>query len=472
MPDTPSPRPSLLRRLRALPARLGPLWWYGALLFCANRLGDAVNLYAGACLIPARVSAERLGAVRPLLLLAALLATPAGFLVTPAEKFFNVFHERRQYGRAKALLRDATLAVCGLVAVSAAVLAVRPGPILERLRLDLDDRVLLVLTVLLGATGSLRPLVQAAARAFQRFAAVVWSGVPGSFVRLAVLWALLGTWPLRGYLCAQIAADAACIAIALAAAVRFLRVRAARCESYRDARGEMARFAAPLVLCNLLGTGQAFVEAFVIRQRLPASDSAADYFVQMLAMLPFYFGDAIAAFLFPILSSRHESGRDTGRMLRQAMAGSLAIGLGCTALLAVVSPWVLSLRPDWVLAQPFAWLVAVVALGKTFRMVANCFLLREQACRRFGFLWHYAPILAVSSLGLYALEGWDFFRPLLPARLWARVAAWPRASLPFILCWGVAWNAAVLAAVLLHGVLRRHRGRLRPPHPDPSAITD
>ena len=89
-------------------------------------------------------------------------------------------------------------------------------------------------------------------------------------------------------------------------------------------------------------------------------------------------------------------------------------------------------------------------------MAANCFLLHEQACRRFGFLWHYAPLMLAATLGLYALAGWDFFQSWLPEGLWRTVAAWPRNSLPFILGWGAAFNAAVLAAVLVQLGLRRH----------------
>jgi hypothetical protein len=88
-------------------------------------------------------------------------------------------------------------------------------------------------------------------------------------------------------------------------------------------------------------------------------------------------------------------------------------------------------------------------------MAANCFVLHEQACRRFRFLWHYATLLALSSLGLYALVGWEFFQPWLPAGLWEAVAAWPRATLPFILGWGVLWNGLILLAILVQLWLER-----------------
>ena len=452
------PRPaSILSILRRLKSAAGPLWWYSALLFVVNRVGDVVNLYTGAFLIPALIPEADLGAVPPLLKLAGLIATPVGLLLRPAEKYLNVFFERGEFGRAKALLRDAVVTTLLFLAVVAAVFLVHPGPILERM--SIGDPGLLVFAVILGALACIKPLYLSASRAFRIFGSVVWSGAPGPFVRLAAVWLLARVWPLRGLLMAQALGDVAGLAIVAWAVMRFLGSTADPPEGYRKYRGEMVRFAAPLVLCSVLGSAQGFVEAFVIRQRLPAADSAANYFIEMLSLIPFYFGDAITAFLFPVISSKYERGEKMGAVLAQTMVISLLLGLGSTALLFVASPWVLSLREAWRGALPYAGLVAVVALGRTFRMTANCFVLHEQACRRFGFLWHFGTMLALSTAGLYALVGWGFFKSMLPEPLWTAVDACPRASLPFILGWGAAWNAAMLLAVLVHLALRWRRER-------------
>lgn len=453
------PRHSTLTVLRRTKAALGPLWWYGALLFVVSRIGDLVNLYTGAFLIPALIPETELGAVPPLLKLAGLIATPVGLLLTPAEKYFNVFFERGELGRAKSLLRDVLCAAALVPALAAGILLLHPGPILERLAIR--DSSLLVFAVLLGAIGCARPLFLSASRAFNIFSSVVWAGAPGPFLRLAALWLFTRFWPLRGFLLAQAIGDAAGLIIVAFAVLRFLQRCGKAAESYRPYRTEMLRYAAPLVLCNILAASQAFVEAFVIRQRLPESVSAANYFIEMFALIPFYFGEAIKAFLFPTFSSKHEHGQKTGAVLGQAMALSLCLGLGSTLLLFVVSPWLLSLREAWHCALPFAGFVSVVALGKTLRMTADCFVLHEQACRRFHFLWHYVPLLALSTLGLYALVGWDFFQPYLPAPLWQRVAQWPRNSLPFILAWSAAWNGLILLASILQLALRHRKRRNR-----------
>lgn len=436
---------------------MGSLWWYGILLFGVNRIGDVVNLFTGAFLIPALIPEADLGAVTPLVKLAALIATPIGLFLTPAEKYFNVFFERGELGKARRLLRDVLCAATWVPALVSIGLLLSSKPLLERL--SISDPRLLIFAVLLGTIGCIKPLFLSASKSFQIYSSVVWAGAPGPFVRLLMLWLLARYWPLRGFLLAQSLGEAVGLVVVAWAVLRFLHTAGNTWDSYRSDRPEMVRYAAPLVLCNILLSAQIFVEALVIRQRLPRSDSAAHYFIEMFALIPFYFGDAIKAFLFPTFSSKHERGETTGSVLGKAMLLSICMGMGCTLFLFVVSPWLLSLRSAWACAMPFAALVSVSALGKTFRMTADCFVLHEQACRRFRFLWHYATFLALSTGGLYALEGWSFFQPYLPAPLWNTIAAWPRESLPFILGWGVAWNGAMLLAAWIHLTLRKRAAK-------------
>lgn len=441
----------ILKRLRTL---LGPLWWYSALLFGVSRMGDLINLYAGIFLVPAYVPGDQLGAVRPLLLLAALVATPIAWLVLPAEKFLNVFTERGERGKAKALLRDVLVATLVLSLGIAAVLTAYPDPWIERLKLQ--DRNLLGLVAVLAALACLRPVLVAATRSFRLFDAVVLSGLPGPFVRCLALWALLRFWPLKGYLAAHALADVVGLLVLVVALSRHAR-SSGPSASYRSHLPEMARYALPLLAYDLATRIQAPVEALVVRQRLPEFASAADYLIQSLAMIPAYFGDAVAMFFFPLVSSRHEQGRPTSRLLGQAMGVSALLGLGCAAALAVTGPWLLSLRPDWRIALPFATLVGWSALAKALRMALNCFILHEHACRRFAYLRHYVPIQFLQTGGLYLLMGWALFKGHLPDGIWQTVDAWPRQTLGFVVAWSVAWQGLALLAVLLDLAWRARR---------------
>lgn len=447
----------ILKRLRTL---LGPLWWYSALLFGVSRIGDLVNLYVGFFLVPAHVPGEQLGAVRPLLLLASLVATPMAWLVLPAEKFLNVFTERGEPGKAKALLRDVLATTLLLSLAIATVLLAYPDMLLERLRIQ--DRSLLGFVALLGALACLRPVLVAATRSFKLFDAVVLSGTPGPFVRALAVWALLRFWPLQGYLAAHAFADIAGLGV-LVAALRRHAQASGPAVSYRPHLREMARYALPLLAYDLATRVQAPVEALVIRQRLPEFASAADYLIQTLAMIPLYFGDAIAMFFFPMVSSRHEKGEGTGRLLAQALSVTAMLGVGCAAALAVAGPWLFALRADWRIALPYATLIGWSALAKALRMTLHCFLLHEHACRRFAYLRHYVPIQLLQTGGLYVLMGWGVFRDILPGGLWLAVEAWPRHTLGFVVAWSVAWQGAALLAAL---VQLSWRGRRRAvPHP-------
>ncbi len=441
----------LLRRLRSL---LGPLWWYGGLWFAVSRLGDLVNVFTGVFLVPAFVPVERLGAVRPLLLLAGLATLPIVWLALPAEKYLSVFAERSEFGKARALLRDVLRAGAVLTAGLALLLTLFPHPLLLRLRLE--DPSLLALVVLLGAVACLRPVLVAAARAFGLFDAVVLSGLPPPFVRCLALWLLLRVWPLRGFLTGQVLSDVAGLSVLAVALWRHGRRVAPVAASYRAHLGEILRYALPLLAYDLVTRLQPPVEALVIRQRLPELVSAADYLVQTLGMVPFYFGDAVTMFLFPLISVRHERGEPTGRLLFQTMGVSLMLGIGCAAALTLAAPWLFGLRADWHPALAYAPLVGVVALGRTARMVLNCFVLHEHACRRFGYLWHYLPILTLHTAGLFVLMGWGFFEHRLPAGLWHGVDAWPRLTLGFVAGWSAAWQGVALAAAAIH-CWRRHR---------------
>ena len=440
----------VVRFARRLRQSLGPLWWYSALLFAVSRLGDVVNLYIGAFLVPDLVPTADLGAVRPLMRVAELVAMPLVFLVLPAEKFLNVFAERRETGKARALVRDLLLLTAALLAALALAGGIANGPLLERLHLSGPAHAgILPLLLLLTAGACLRPIAQAAARSFKLFNSVVLAGLPDPFVRLVLMLVLLRAMsPLRGFVVAQGLSGLAGTAVLMAAVALFFRRERVRCESYRAHLREMADYAAPLLLYTLATTFQDPVEDFLIRQRLTEDASAAAYILKTLAMIPQYFGGAVAMFLFPLVSSAYEQRRETRRYLWQSMCVTGLLGLGCCALLTAWGDFAISLRPAWSVACDFPGLIGWLSLGIAFRVVVNCFVLHEHACRRFRYLRFFLPMQFLQTGGLFILMGWGAFRNILPSPLWELVAAWPRETLRFVILWGAAWQGATLAAVV------------------------
>ena len=55
----------LLKILDFSKKKLGPLWWYSLIIFCAQRLSDVLNILAGLWLVPKYVPEAELGAVQP-----------------------------------------------------------------------------------------------------------------------------------------------------------------------------------------------------------------------------------------------------------------------------------------------------------------------------------------------------------------------------------------------------------------------
>ena len=104
--------------LHRIHARVGDLWWYTALLFVAQRCGDVINMFVGMWLVPRYVPQEELGAVLPLTQFVSLVGLPLGVIAIPFMKYLNLYAEKGEYGKVKALLRDAFIWTGGLAVVT------------------------------------------------------------------------------------------------------------------------------------------------------------------------------------------------------------------------------------------------------------------------------------------------------------------------------------------------------------------
>ena len=436
--------PRLFRKFKLL---LGPLWWYSLLMFGVMRFGDIANAYIGAFLVPQKIP-EDLGTVRALVGIVVLAGIPLSFLVIPVEKYLNVFTERDERGKAKALLRDACLGICLFTALLALGLYAFAHPLMERLAIS-DVRWLLWTAPVVGL-GGLGLVTGAALRAFKLFDAAVVTALPGTLVRLVLMSLLLGAFSLGGYLMANTGAGLMSVLVCGGLLVFHFRKRPAKTESYRRSWREMLWYALPLLVYSIAVNIQVPIEDILIRQRLPRDISNAAYILKIFAELPMYFGLAIALFLFPMTSSRFERGEDTRPLLVQSLVVSALLGLGCVAMLHVALPYVLGLNPAWMPAEDYAWLAWIAGLGCTFRSCTGCLVVHQHACRRFSYLWVYAPAILLQTLGLFLLMGWEFFDPYLPAGLWGWVATLPRTTLPFVFVWSAAWQGiAFLGALAL-----------------------
>ena len=446
--------------LRGIKGRLGPLWWYTALMFIVNRMGDAVNIVIGVWLVPRLVDAKELGALLPFLAVATVYAYPIRVLLLPVPKYLNTFAARNETGKARALLRDTMLA-SGAYALVIAGFVLWTGDALL-LRLKLSDPRLLWLMAAFAFLSLLTPVVLAAQQAFKLFKSMVVAGAAAPWVRLAGMLVFLPLLGGFGYLLAQLGLGLAGLGIA-GAAVWLAARKMGRRESYRAHWGEMARYAAPLVLGMLAGWIQAPVESLVFRQRLAEEVSAGWYYVVMFGMIPTYFTGAVTPFLWALISDRFERGERTEGLMWQSLAFTFAVGGLATLATAWLMPLLFQLPWDlpWKPYAEYAGYIWVVCLMNVVRGGTAVFIAHETACRRFGFMWHTIPASLVCSALLYILPGWVFFKPWLPRALWEWCDARIAVSLDTFLGVMLASSFAVLAGMAAQLWARRKKASKR-----------
>ena len=425
-------------------------------------MGDVVNAYIGGFLVPGMLPMEQLGAVRPLLGFVGIAGIPIGFLAMVTLKYLNVFAERGEAGCAKGLLRDALVAAVAFAGiVGVAVWWLKPG-LMERLKID-DSQILLwfVVLVLLGGVAG---IVSSAVRALKLYNYIVFGALPSPFFRWVAMWVFLPLWGVRGYLAAQSVMTVAGFSVAAVAVWRYFYRDGdgdVAATMYRRYWGEMGRYAAPLLLSMSAGAMVIPMEDFIIRHRLATDVSAAVYVLKTFVEIPTYMVGPIIVFLFPMVSSKFEQGESTRKLLFQSMGMTLLLSLGCAAALQVVAPWLFGLQDSWRVGLPYAGIISVVGLSTACRLTVDCFVVHEQACRRFRYLRFYIPIILLQTLGLYGLMGWGFFEPYLPQCLWQAVEAWPVRTLPFVLWWSAAWQGLLLLCVVFSLTKGRELPRLR-----------
>lgn len=81
--------PQFRAHLVAWRLRLGEFWWYTLLIFAVQWAGVLFNFYTGLWLIPRFVPQADLGAILPLMQIAAFLAMPLGLSLMSVGKSFS-----------------------------------------------------------------------------------------------------------------------------------------------------------------------------------------------------------------------------------------------------------------------------------------------------------------------------------------------------------------------------------------------
>jgi O-antigen/teichoic acid export membrane protein len=439
--------------IERIKVRLGPLWWYSAVLFVALRFADVVNVVIGLWLVPKHVGADELGAVFPLVQIGGVLGLPLAIVLIPFGKFLNVFAVRGEPGKINSLLRDVFLAAAGL----GLVLIVGARFVLPHVffRLRVAEGMLPWLIVCSGVSAALAPLFVQALQGLKRFRVVTMIGVLSAPVRLAVLLVAMPFRGLSGYFAGQLAADGFSIICALAG-LRDILGRKVKSVPYWAHVREIAGYTLPVVVLVVAGRIQSAAEFFVIRHRLPDVESAAYYFITRFAEIPTYLWSSISLVLLPLVSERYETGREDGRMLRQTMAVLLVGGFACAFVLHVSAPFLLRWIPAGPAYQPFASLMGVAAVTSVLRAASGCLVTYELACRRFRCVLFFSAMGVLEAVVLYGAGGIGFFEGwLLPPAAVGWIQSLELMRLP-VMVWAIfGFTAAALAVGALPSFSRR-----------------
>jgi O-antigen/teichoic acid export membrane protein len=210
--------------------------------------------------------------------------------------------------------------------------------------------------------------------------------------------------------------------------------RAVKMEPYWGADWKpILRYARPVAIMTVAVSIQAAVETFVIRQRLPAIESAGYYIISRFGEMGASVGMTLLFVLFPLAAEKHEQGLDSFRLLWQAMAAALVSGLLLAVGFLAFGSWGLRLARSWRDYAAYAPQMALLTVIYSIRTAGGCFVYHQMACHRFGFVWYCSLASIIEAALLYSLTGYGFFSPYFPAAWVAWLASWQAARLTFVL---------------------------------------
>ncbi len=447
---------SIKRRVKE---RLGPLWWYAAVMFGVQRLGDLINIYIGLWLVPHWIPASQLGALLPLGQIGALLSLPLAVVLTPFLKFVNVFAARGEMGKVKALIQD-VLAIVAVSSVGVAIYTYLVCPLVfDRLRVGGGGLGWLLCG--LAITSALAPVLANALQSLRNFRVIAASGLIPPPIRLAALWLLLPTLGLVGFFSVQLLVVVVSIGIA-AWGLRNVLSPSIKRESYHGHLREIGRFTLPILILTMASSIRSTCETVVIRHALPDMESAAYYLVSRFAEIPNSFWGAISMVFFPLISERHEQGIGSNRLLRHAMMFTLAAGGVMGVALTWGADWLLGLQASWRVYRSYDWLMGVLVIRTVLFQAATCFFTYEMACRRFRFV-PFIVVLECGSAGLlYGLTHVGFFRPYLPPSWRNALSSIQACRLDFVVTFMLVVSCLYFLVAMLDMLVPKKNDPVRP----------
>jgi O-antigen/teichoic acid export membrane protein len=394
--------------------RLGELWWYTIVLFFTQQIGAVINAFIGLWLVPKYVPQDELGVVLPLGSIGGLLGLPLSILMIPFMKFLSKYMAQEEYGKIKALLRDAfILAAITFLLVSGISYFCMPV-VFKRLRVEAGA--LSVLVICSGIIGALAPVFSTALQAFKKFRILSFMGVAGAILRLGALLIALPIRGLSGYFVGQIVPSLFCIIGSMWFLRKYLSTKIHRVSYWSEDIKGILQYTGWFAVFSLFSMLVVTAESFVIRHRLSGLESAGYYMVSRFSDIVTSVGIISASVLFPIISEKHEKKIAGQRhVLLQSFGIQLVGGVLFSLIMAPLAYLFFSMNGEWNVYNQFIPYMIFLCAISIIRGMTYCYVMYEMALSRFKFVVPFALFYVLEIVVLLMVTGYSFFAPWVPS---------------------------------------------------------
>ena len=386
--------------IKRLHSRLGDFWWYTTIVFLSTRLADVLNIFVGLYLVPKYIAPEELGAVLPLTSFATFLALPAFAFATTFSKELNTLAVNGKYGQMKTLMKSVFIAAALFLVLAVGVSRLVLPLFLDRIRVVEGSLGLLIL--LSAFLGCVSPVYTNALQALKRFNAISVLNLVSAPLRLITMLLAMPLRALSGYFLGQSATPAFTIGASIWLLRKELAVKAEKYWTTPIIRRFTLLFIAILVY-QLSGMFTGLIEPMVIREHLPAVESAAYYMVTRFSDIANYLTISFVTVLFPMTAELAEKKSSTFPLV---LRSSLAMLLGGGALAALFfffgSP-LMSFLPHGFEYAAFSWAIPVLVMINVLSAIVTIIVNTEVSAARFKFLYWWLPAHLLSALACYLL---------------------------------------------------------------------
>lgn len=434
--------------LDRLHARLGDFWWHALMLFLAARAADCLNVFVGLWLVPKYVETSELGAVLPLTQFANFLAIPIAVFASTFRNELSSLAINRQFGKIKTLIRGVFIATAIFLFLAIVICKLILPAYLERIRVA--EGSLGIVILISSFIGTVAPIYSNALQSLKKFKANSLINLIGAPVRLLTM---IVTMPLRaitGYFVGQTAPSAVCIIGSILSLRKELSVPAAPYWN-KEIVHRLGRLYFIIGIGTLATSFSLLVESTVLRQRLPAIDSAAYYMITRFSDIAGFLSGALVFTIFPYTAELASKGKDYRPLI---VKSSLAVFISNAALAAffwIFGEQTLALLPNGSAYSQFWWAIPWLIGITSLNLCNNFYWTAQTSAFIFGYMKWWLPLTLLYPIALLLVTGHGYFTAYMPQAWTIFLSNHNVTSLSTILWWMT--GIAVIKSICCAGAL-------------------